>query len=95
MGDGADWIKAGVNIINSQDVHVKYASDRFHVFQAIGHITKDKKLQSILLDYVIHNKRKDFNKIVDSILQQETSESISMVLLIVFLPVLYKLSWRH
>jgi len=75
MGDGADWIKAGVNIINSQDVHVKYASDRFHVFQAIGHITKDKKLQSILLDYVIHNKRKDFNKIVDSILQQETSES--------------------
>jgi len=75
MGDGAEWIKAGVDILHSQDLHASYASDRFHIFQAIEHITKDDNIKTLLLNYVIHNKKKDFTNVVNSLLEEEVSET--------------------
>lgn len=55
MGDGASWIKTGVNTFPGS----KFALDRFHLKQAINHISKDELVKDILSSYIINNRRSD------------------------------------
>ena len=63
MGDGASWIKSGVNTLPGS----KFALDKFHLKQAINHISKDELIKDLLTSYIIKNRRPDFNRLIKHI----------------------------
>lgn len=71
LGDGADWIRAGVKELSSQYCTVKFALDRYHLSKKIHILTKDDTLRKTLNDYAIHGDRKSFISVVDSIFENE------------------------
>lgn len=75
LGDGAPWIKNGCSELASQNTKCQYAQDRYHLKQAIHRMTKDKKIREKLYDYVIHNSKKDFKELVDSMIQDSPAKA--------------------
>lgn len=65
LGDGAHWIKAGVQEFGFNKA--TFALDKFHFKQAIRHIDKDESIQSILVSHVLYGIPKDFKLILESI----------------------------
>lgn len=78
MGDGAKWIKSFAldsSFKYNKNLEIKYGLDKFHLSQAIMHITTKKykdTIYPILSEYVINNKRKDFIKVIEAFINRET-----------------------
>lgn len=74
MGDGALWIKSFAldsSFKYHKDLEIKYGLDKFHLTQAIMHITTKKEKDTvypILLQYVIDNKKEDFKKVIEALI---------------------------
>lgn len=79
LGDGANWIKAGVNELRYGHITVSFSLDKFHTMQAINRITKDSVYKELLIHYMIKNMKKDFICVVDIIRAEnpKRDESIS------------------
>lgn len=60
MGDGATWIKNGVNEFKRNKA--EFALDRFHLEQSLTRMTKDKDIRRLLSSYIYGNNKKDFNE---------------------------------
>lgn len=77
MGDGALWIKSFAldsSFKYHKDLEIKYGLDKFHLTQAIMHITTKKEKDTfypILLQYVIDNKKEDFEKVIEALITRE------------------------
>lgn len=71
MGDGATWIKTGVNTIPGS----KYALDKFHLKQAINNISQEEIIKKILFNYIINNKKSDYNKLINYLIEYEDKET--------------------
>ena len=71
LGDGASWIKSGVQELSLPKVKIRYGLDRFHALQAVNRMTENLNYQKLLADYLNHNLKKDFVKVVDSILMEK------------------------
>jgi hypothetical protein len=71
LGDGASWIKSGVQEMKTADTKCAYALDRYHLSQSVHKITKDKDLRKKIKDYAVHGLRSEFNKIINSIIESE------------------------
>ena len=70
LGDGARWIKAGVETFRSSNTTVHFGLDKFHFFQALNHITDNKDIQNTIIDYALHSQRKGIKEIIDVLIQQ-------------------------
>jgi len=71
LGDGASWIRNGVQELRTSENEASFAFCRFHGRQAINKITKDPKLRSLLFDYLRHGSRNDLIKTIDSIVESD------------------------
>lgn len=67
MGDGAQWIRAGVNALKTPIYRIKYAADRFHIDKYIHKITNKEEYRKKLHDYAYNCDKKDFMKMTDKI----------------------------
>jgi hypothetical protein len=67
LGDGAEWIRSGVNELKTQTCTVEFAIDRFHMVKKIHTITKDSNLRRVLYDYVRHGDRSNTAKLISGI----------------------------
>ncbi len=77
LGDGAEWIRAGVNELTSENCKVKFALDRYHLSKKINTITKESVYRKLLTDYARNGDRKAFLTTVDSLYSdKEMSETI-------------------
>lgn len=80
LGDGADWIKnLRFELKIHKDLNLIQGLDKFHFKQAINHITKEKELQSILIKYVLNNKRKDFKIVIESLINNTPSRKEKII----------------
>ena len=70
LGDGAHWIKAGVDTFRSSHTKVHFGLDKFHLFQAMNHITDEEDIKKVILDYAIHGKKKMLKKVFDTLIEQ-------------------------
>lgn len=68
MGDGGSWIESGLNEIKGYSYSTSYGLDKFHYCLAINTISKDENIKSLLYDYSIHGRKKDFETLVNSII---------------------------
>ena len=71
LGDGARWIKTGVDTFRSENTNVHFGLDKFHFFQALNHITDDKNIQNTIIDYALHSNKKGLKEIIDILIQQQ------------------------
>ncbi len=72
MGDGAPWIKNGVNEFKRNEV--VFALDRFHLEQSLTRMTRDKDIRKIISSYIYENDRKEFNEFSKSIFKEAKEE---------------------
>ena len=77
MGDGATWIKAGTQELQSQYGSAKYAADRFHCAKAIHKLTKDEDIRKLLSQYANKGMRKDFIKLAEAIKEDSSLSTAS------------------
>jgi hypothetical protein len=77
MGDGAAWIKAGTQELQSQYSSVKYAADRFHCEKAIHRLSKDKDIRKLLSQYANKGMKKDFMKLAEAIKEDSSLTAAS------------------
>lgn len=69
LGDGASWIKSGVNELRLNSTnHTKFYLCEFHFKQAIHHITSDKEERKKLIDIFDNNTQEDFKNAVNTII---------------------------
>ena len=78
MGDGAPWIRAGVNHFNRNQA--QFALDKFHLQQSITRMTRDKEIRNLLNSYIYANKREDFNTLTKNILENAGEDKEEKVL---------------
>ena len=71
LGDGATWIKSGVNIIPNS----KYALDKFHLKQAINHISQDELVKKILFNYIINDRKDDYKRLIKFLIHHQQRET--------------------
>lgn len=70
MGDGASWIKSGVDELNfNKNIKIIYIPDKFHIKQALNHISTNDAIKSILFNYIFTNKRKSFKMVINALVQ--------------------------
>lgn len=75
MGDGAPWIKSfalDYSFKYHKDLEIKYGLDKFHLTQAIMHITTKKHkdtIYPILLQYIIDNKQEEFKEVIEAFIK--------------------------
>ena len=67
MGDGAPWIKAGIDVLQTQYTRAKYAADRYHIHQAIHRMSKDDTTRKILISYAESGSKKEFRKMSEKL----------------------------
>jgi hypothetical protein len=67
LGDGAEWIRAGVNEMTNANCKVKFALDRYHLSKKINTITKETVYRKFLTDYVRNGDRSSFLAIAESL----------------------------
>jgi len=77
MGDGAAWIKAGTQELQSQYGSAKYAADRFHCEKAIHKLSKDKDIRKLLSQYANKGMKKDFMKLAEAVKEDSSLSSDS------------------
>lgn len=77
MGDGASWIKAGTQELQSQYGSAKYASDRFHCEKAIHKLTKNENIRKLLSGYANNGMKSDFMKLAESVREDSSLSSES------------------
>lgn len=70
MGDGATWIKAGTQELQSQYCTAKYAADRFHCEKAIHKLTKNEDIRKLLSNYANKGMKNDFMKLAESVKEE-------------------------
>lgn len=75
LGDGASWIKNGTDEFITADTKARFALDRFHFGQALFRISKDKEVYKTLYNYAIHNSRKDFKMLCESLINADPSKA--------------------
>ena len=69
LGDGASWIKSGVNELRLNSTnHTKFYLCEFHFKQAIHHITSDKEERKKLIDIFNNNTQEEFKNAVNEII---------------------------
>lgn len=72
LGDGASWIKNGVNELRLYSTnHTKFYLCEFHFKQAIHHITSDKEKREHLIEIFNNNSKTDFKNAVNEIILEE------------------------
>lgn len=72
LGDGASWIKNGVNELRLYSTnHTKFYLCEFHFKQAIHHITSDKEKREHLIEIFNNNSKTDFKNAVNEIILDE------------------------
>ncbi len=71
LGDGALWIKKGVEIFGHDKA--SFALDKFHFKQAIHHIDQNDSIKNILTSHILLGKRSDFKMIIDVIKTRENN----------------------
>ena len=72
LGDGASWIKNGVNELRLYSTnHTKFYLCEFHFKQAIHHITSDKEKREHLVEIFNNNSKKAFKNAVNEIILDE------------------------
>ena len=72
MGDGAKWIKGITNYFKfNNECNVIYALDKFHFKQAIHHMFLNKKIEKIVITYILNNDKDNFIKAYESIVETE------------------------
>jgi len=72
LGDGASWIKNGVNELRLYSTnHTKFYLCEFHFKQAIHHITSDKEKREHLIEIFNNNSKIDFKNAVNEIIIEE------------------------
>ena len=71
LGDGASWIKTGINTIPKSH----YALDKFHLKQAINHISTDELIKKILFNYIINNRNTDYKQFIKFLINSEGREN--------------------
>jgi len=60
-GDGASWIKGSIDRFKfTKDTKTMFVLDRFHMHQAINHISKDNDIKYYLRHYIESGMRKSF-----------------------------------
>ncbi len=70
-GDGAQWIKKSTSdFYFHENITVHFVLDRFHMNQAVNHITKDDEIKKYLRDYIHNNKRKFFKELCDALIME-------------------------
>ena len=68
-GDGAQWIEKSTSDFHfHENITVHFVLDRFHMNQAVNHITKEKDIKYYLRDYIYNNKRKFFKELCDALI---------------------------
>lgn len=76
LGDGATWIKSGVNELTMTGTSVKYALDKFHASQAINKMTQDETYKDLLTYYLYNDQLDDF-RVLSKIIKEEKSNDSS------------------
>ena len=75
-GDGAQWIKKSTSdFYFHENITVHFVLDRFHMNQAVNHITKDEDIKFYLRDYIYNNKRKFFKELCDVLINEYPQRS--------------------
>lgn len=70
-GDGASWIKHSVNPFKfTKETKPMFVLDRFHMNQAINHISKDAEIKYYLRDYIKKGMRKAFKDLCNALINE-------------------------
>jgi len=77
-GDGASWIKGSVFDLKIQSsIKTQFILDRFHMNQAINHISKDREIKKYLREYLTFYHATNFKKLCNTlILESPNREEI-------------------
>lgn len=67
MGDGAAWIRSGVEALKMPMCTIKYAADRYHIDKYISKITDDGENRKLLKNYANTGMTRDFRKLSESL----------------------------
>ncbi len=68
-GDGASWIKSSRDAYRfTPDVTTHFALDRFHMQQAVNHITPEPNIREVLTYYIREDAKEAFNQTCEAIL---------------------------
>ena len=68
-GDGASWIKKSAGFFKfDKDTDALFILDRFHMHQAINHISKDDEIKFYLRHYIKTKMRKSFKDLCDALI---------------------------
>lgn len=60
LGDGASWIRSGVNALKVCANKTAYANDKFHMVKAVNSISRDDDIKQLLYSYIFNDSKKDF-----------------------------------
>ena len=71
MADGANWISEVVNNLKFPNTKLNKGLCPFHTGQALDRITRNKDIYKKAYEYLIHKDIKNFNKLIDSLIQNE------------------------
>lgn len=68
-GDGASWIKHSIDRFKfTKETSVVFVLDRFHMYQAINHISKDDEIKYYLRHYIKNGMRKSFKETCNALI---------------------------
>lgn len=69
LGDGASWIKNLKNYFSfNPNIEIIQALDKFHLKQCLWRILPKDDVVKTLLDYILTNKKDDFNRLIQEII---------------------------
>lgn len=68
-GDGANWIKHSTPyFVFNTGMFIRFILDRFHMNQAINHISKDEEIKKYLREYLTFYHATNFKKLCDTLI---------------------------
>lgn len=72
-GDGANWIKKSTSLFKfEKETNPIFVLDRFHMHQAINHISKDDDIKYYLRHYIKSGMRKSFKDLCDALITENS-----------------------
>jgi hypothetical protein len=69
-GDGASWIKNTSQYVINKHIKVLFVLDRFHMHQAINHISKEPTIKHYLRDYLKCFQTKHFRQLCNALITE-------------------------
>ncbi|MCF7925622.1 MAG: UPF0236 family protein [Candidatus Izimaplasma sp.] len=69
-GDGASWIKNTAEYVINKHIKVLFVLDRFHMHQAINHISKEPTIKHYLKDYLKCFQTKHFRQLCNALIAE-------------------------